>query len=597
MSHQPEQEQELNDVALDRERLRRRRLMRVALILLVINAWLVVRAVQGKPALPSLHMDPLVLVPVLFFLALIGVMVGTTMGAGRSPHVVFRPEQVDVRLEDVIGIDPIVEDVRRSIDLFWTYRRFADQMGGTPRRGLLFEGPPGTGKTMTAKAMAAEAGVPFLFVSATSFQSMYYGATARKIRSYFKSLRRAARSEGGAIGFIEEIDAIATRRGSVLSSAAAPDGTRVERMISEGTGGVVNELLVQMQSFDEPVGLEKFVGRLREGLNLLLPAERRLHGHPVRRAPILLIAATNRGDALDPALLRPGRFDRRLTFPTPDARGRRALVDHFLATRVHDEALDDPAARDRVAAATNGWTPVMVEHLLDEALVNALRRGARSMSFEDVEHARITEMVGLGHPVTYTPDETRLIATHEAGHATTAWLVAPKRHMEVLTIVKRGSALGLLAHDDLEEVYTHTRYDLQALVQIAMGGWVAEELFYGETTTGPVSDLTSATRTAAQMVGAAGMGGSLVSFAATGRDLVEAVLADGRARDEVERVLDDARASVRRLLAANRDLVEALRDALVERHELIGDEITSVLESALAARDTAPAEPSRLRIA
>jgi len=597
MSHQPEQEQELNDVALDRERLRRRRLMRVALILLVINAWLVVRAVQGKPALPSLHMDPLVLVPVLFFLALIGVMVGTTMGAGRSPHVVFRPEQVDVRLEDVIGIDPIVEDVRRSIDLFWTYRRFADQMGGTPRRGLLFEGPPGTGKTMTAKAMAAEAGVPFLFVSATSFQSMYYGATARKIRSYFKSLRRAARSEGGAIGFIEEIDAIATRRGSVLSSAAAPDGTRVERMISEGTGGVVNELLVQMQSFDEPVGLEKFVGRLREGLNLLLPAERRLHGHPVRRAPILLIAATNRGDALDPALLRPGRFDRRLTFPTPDARGRRALVDHFLATRVHDEALDDPAARDRVAAATNGWTPVMVEHLLDEALVNALRRGARSMSFEDVEHARITEMVGLGHPVTYTPDETRLIATHEAGHATTAWLVAPKRHMEVLTIVKRGSALGLLAHDDLEEVYTHTRYDLQALVQIAMGGWVAEELFYGETTTGPVSDLTSATRTAAQMVGAAGMGGSLVSFAATGRDLVEAVLADGRARDEVERVLDDARASVRRLLAANRDLVEALRDALVERHELIGDEITSVLESALAARDAAPAEPSRLRIA
>jgi ATP-dependent Zn protease len=597
MSHQPEQEQELNDVALDRERLRRRRLGRVAVILLAINAWLVVRAVQGKPALPSLHIDPLILVPVLFFISLIGVMVGTTMGAGRSPHVVFRPEQVDVRLEDVIGIDPIVEDVRRSIDLFWTYRRFADQMGGTPRRGLLFEGPPGTGKTMTAKAMAAEAGVPFLFVSATSFQSMYYGATARKIRSYFKSLRRAARSEGGAIGFIEEIDAIATRRGSMLSSAAAPDGTRVERMMSEGTGGVVNELLVQMQSFDEPVGFEKFVGRVREGLNLLLPAEHRLHGHPVRRAPILLIAATNRGDALDPALLRPGRFDRRLTFPTPDARGRRALVDHFLATRVHDEALDDPAARDRVAAATNGWTPVMVEHLLDEALVNALRRGARSMSFGDVEHARITEMVGLGHPVTYTPDEMRLIATHEAGHATTAWLVAPKRHMEVLTIVKRGSALGLLAHDDLEEVYTHTRYDLQSLVQIAMGGWVAEELFYGETTTGPVSDLTSATRTAAQMVGAAGMGGSLVSFAATGRDLVEAVLADNRARDEVERVLDDARGSVRRLLAANRDLVEALRDALVERHELIGDEITSVLESVLAARDTAPAEPSRLRIA
>ncbi|OJV81073.1 MAG: ATPase [Cellulomonas sp. 73-92] len=600
MSRVPEQERELNDVALDRERQRRRRLLRLAVALMVLNAWLVLRALQGRPALPTLHVDPLVVVPILFFVALIAVMVGTTMGAGRSPHSVVRPEQVDVRLDDVIGIDPIVEDVRRSIDLFWTYRRFADQMGGTPRRGLLFEGPPGTGKTMTAKAMAAEAGVPFLFVSATSFQSMYYGATARKIRSYFRALRRAARAEGGAIGFIEEIDAIAMRRGSLLSSSAtvAP-GPRVERVVSEGTGGVVNELLVQMQSFDEPVGVERLVGRVRESLNLLLPAERRLHAHPVRRAPILLIAATNRGDALDPALLRPGRFDRRLTFPAPDARGRRALVDHFLTTRAHDDELDDAAVRDRVAAATNGWTPVMVEHLLDEALVNALRRGAGSMSFADVEHARITEMVGLGHPVTYTPDELRLIATHEAGHATTAWLVAPKRHMEVLTVVKRGEALGLLAHDDLEEVYTHTRDDLRALVQIAMGGWVAEELFFGETTTGPASDLAAATRTAAQMVGAAGMGGSLVSFAASGRDLVESVLADTRARDEVERVLDEARATVRRLLAANSDLAAALRDALIDRHELIGDEITAVLEAAVAARTAAPGEPGtpRLRIA
>ena len=600
MSRVPEQERELNDVALDRERQRRRRLLRLAVALMVLNAWLVLRALQGRPALPTLHVDPLVVVPILFFVALIAVMVGTTMGAGRSPHSVVRPEQVDVRLDDVIGIDPIVEDVRRSIDLFWTYRRFADQMGGTPRRGLLFEGPPGTGKTMTAKAMAAEAGVPFLFVSATSFQSMYYGATARKIRSYFRALRRAARAEGGAIGFIEEIDAIAMRRGSLLSSSAtvAP-GPRVERVVSEGTGGVVNELLVQMQSFDEPVGVERLVGRVRESLNLLLPAERRLHAHPVRRAPILLIAATNRGDALDPALLRPGRFDRRLTFPAPDARGRRALVDHFLTTRAHDDELDDAAVRDRVAAATNGWTPVMVEHLLDEALVNALRRGAGSMSFADVEHARITEMVGLGHLVTYTPDELRLIATHEAGHATTAWLVAPKRHMEVLTVVKRGEALGLLAHDDLEEVYTHTRDDLRALVQIAMGGWVAEELFFGETTTGPASDLAAATRTAAQMVGAAGMGGSLVSFAASGRDLVESVLADTRARDEVERVLDEARATVRRLLAANSDLAAALRDALIDRHELIGDEITAVLEAAVAARTAAPGEPGtpRLRIA
>ena len=588
-----------HDIAIDRERVRRRRVVRLCLVVIALEAYVVWSALTGRPLLATPDVDPLVIAPVLFFVALIALLLGTQVGAGRSPHVTFRPEQVDVTLEDVVGIDPIVDDVRRSIDLFQTHRRFADQMGGTPRRGILFEGPPGTGKTLTAKAMAAEAGVPFLFVSATSFQSMYYGATARKIRSYFKALRTAARKEGGAIGFIEEIDAIALRRGGMLGAATAAfvglpspaamlagEGTGVVRnaMVSEGTGGVVNELLVQMQSFDEPVGGDRLYNRLVAAVNLLLPAHRQIAQRRPTRAPILLIAATNRADHLDPALLRPGRFDRRLTFNPPDAHGRRALVDHFLARRAHHPELDEPAVRDRVAAATSGWTPVMVEHLLDEALVNALRRGDDAMRFVDVEQARITELVGLGHPVTYTSTERNLIATHEAGHAVTAWLVAPNRTLEVLTIVKRGSALGLLAHGDCEEVYTRTSYDLRALVQIAMGGWVAEELFFGQTTTGPASDLAAATRTAAQMVGAAGMTGSLVSFAATDRDLVSAVIGDSAARAQLEDVLDTARGTVRRLLASNRDLVEALRDALLERHELVGEEITAVLEKAVATR-------------
>ncbi|ADG73359.1 AAA ATPase central domain protein [Cellulomonas flavigena DSM 20109] len=588
-----------HDIAIDRERVRRRRVVRLCLVVLAAEAYVVWAAITGRPLVVMPDVDPLIIAPVLFFVALIALLLGTQVGAGRSPHVTFRPEQVDVTLGDVVGIDPIVDDVRRSIDLFQTHRRFADKMGGTPRRGILFEGPPGTGKTLTAKAMAAEAGVPFLFVSATSFQSMYYGATARKIRSYFKALRTAARTEGGAIGFIEEIDAIALRRGGMLGAATAAfvglpspaamlagEGAGVVRnaMISEGTGGVVNELLVQMQSFDEPVGGDRLYNRLVAAINLLLPAHRQIAQRRPTRAPILLIAATNRADHLDPALLRPGRFDRRLTFNPPDAHGRRALVDHFLARRSHHPELDEPAVRDRVAAATSGWTPVMVEHLLDEALVNALRRGDDAMRFIDVEQARITELVGLGHPVTYTQTERSLIATHEAGHAVTAWLVAPNRTLEVLTIVKRGSALGLLAHGDCEEVYTRTSYDLRALVQIAMGGWVAEELFFGQTTTGPASDLAAATRTAAQMVGAAGMTGSLVSFAATDRDLVSAVIGDSAARAQLEDVLDAARATVRRLLASNRDLVEALRDALLERHELVGEEITAVLEKAVATR-------------
>jgi len=582
-----------HDIAIDRERLRRRRVYRLAAVVIAAEAYLIVMPLTGREPIPALPaVDPLVVAPVLFFAALLALMVGTQVLTGRSPHLTYRPEQVDVTLDDVVGIDPIKEDVRRSIDLFQTYRRFADEMGGTPRRGLLFEGLPGTGKTMTAKAMAAEAGVPFLFVSATSFQSMYYGATAKKIRAYFAALRKAARTEGGAIGFIEEIDAIATRRGGVLADGGSSVGAAGHwnlpalirnSIVSEGTGGVVNELLVQMQSFDEPTGLARFTNALIARVNLLLPGHRQIQQSRPVRAPILLIAATNRADSLDPALLRPGRYDRLLTFAAPDAHGRRALVDHFLTRRSHDAGLDAPQVRDRVAAATNGWTPVMIEHLLDEGLVNALRRGATQMSFVDIEQARITEMVGLGQPVRYTTAEQTLIATHEAGHAVVAWLVAPTRTLEVLTIVKRGASLGLLAHGDGEEVYTHSARDLRALVQIAMGGLAAEELFFGQTSTGPASDLAAATRTAAQMVGAAGMTGSLVSFMATGQDLVAAVLGDRAARGQLEAVLDAARDSALDLLARHRHLVEALRDALLERHELIGSQITDVLQSAQAS--------------
>ena len=596
-----------HDIALDRDRMRRRRVYVAAAVILALEGWVVVAALQGRSPLPAFpQVDPLVVVPVVFFGALLALLVGTQVLSGRSPHLVYRPEQVDVTLDDVIGIEPVKEDVRRSIELFWMHRTFADRTGGTPRRGLLFEGLPGTGKTMTAKAMAAEAGVPFLFVSATSFQSMYYGATARKIRAYFTALRRTARAEGGAIGFIEEIDAIALRRGGLLGSVGSAGGgvpglpgragaaggvgrgAVVDAIVSEGTGGVVNELLVQMQSFDQPSRGERLVNRLAAAVNLFLPADRQLPQIRPSRAPILLIAATNRADALDPALLRPGRFDRRLTFPTPDARGRRALVDHFLARRAHEPELDEGPARDRVAAATIGWTPVMIEHLLDEALVNALRRGSEAMSSVDIERARLTEMVGIGQPVDYTLGEQQLIATHEAGHAVVAWLLAPRRTLEILTIVKRGDALGLLAHNDADEVYTRSATELRSFVEIAMGGMVAEELFLGETTTGPASDLAAATRTAVQMVGAAGMAGSLVSFAAVEGDLARAVLADPAARAQVEAVLDAARDRVRWLLSHNRHLVEALRDALLERHELVGEQIVEVLLAAGGERRSEP---------
>jgi hypothetical protein len=170
---------------------------------------------------PLPTIDPFLLVIIIFFGLLVAMMVGQQLVSARSPHVMYRPEQLTTTLDDVVGIDTVKEDVVRSLNLFLAHKTFRDEMGGSPRRGLLFEGAPGTGKTHLARAMAREAGVPFLFVSATSFQSMWYGATAKRIRSYFKALRKAARKEGGAIGFIEEIDAIAMARGGVANGMLA----------------------------------------------------------------------------------------------------------------------------------------------------------------------------------------------------------------------------------------------------------------------------------------------------------------------------------------------------------------------------------------
>ena len=225
-----------SDVGIARERARGRRLLHLAGILAIPLAWLWWRVVSGDPfdpfdmALPQI--DPFLLIVGVFFAVMIFTMLGMTVFAGRSPHVTYRPEQIDVHLSDVKGIDLVKADVIRSLNLFLANRSFRAEMGGTPRLGLLFEGTPGTGKTHLAKAMAAESGVPFLFVSATSFQSMYYGATARKIRSYFKALRKAARQEGGAIGFIwhnRRDGRVVGRPGGMYPDATAKHGDHWER--------------------------------------------------------------------------------------------------------------------------------------------------------------------------------------------------------------------------------------------------------------------------------------------------------------------------------------------------------------------------------
>jgi ATP-dependent Zn protease len=356
--------------------------------------------------------------------------------------------------------------------------------------------------------------------------------------------------------------------------------------------GVVNELLIQLQSFDEPTTTVRIRGWFIEVLNALLPSSLAVRKPRAAPANLLVVAATNRAADLDPALLRPGRFDRTIQFDLPGRDERRELIDYFLATKAHAELLDTDRARDDLAAATTGYSPVMIEHLFDEALVWALRRGAVALDLHDVQQAKLTEELGLRHPILYTPQERLTIATHEAGHATIAYLcgredghLEPIRKLEVLSIIKRRGALGVLGHADDDERFTKTRSELLSLVRIAFGGMAAEEMAFGESGTGPSADLADATRLAAQMVGALGMGGSLLSLdaahSATGGDLVSKVLDDDRSRAAAEKILDDAKADAEVLLRRHRPIHTALRDALLERGELVGDEILDVISAAI----------------
>jgi ATP-dependent Zn protease len=583
----------VGDVARQRESHRRRRVRQVSLLLAAIALFLYWRWVGGNPVRlgwPDLtipaglkdYLPGLILIVVLG-----GVLVVPLATAGRSPHTLYRPSEIPVTFDDVVGLGIVRDEVIKTLNLFLAFKTFRETMGGTPRRAILFEGPPGTGKTYMAKAMAREAAVPFLFVSASAFQSMYYGQTNRKIRSFFKELRKTARREGGAIGFIEEIDAIAGARQG-MSRATQVDratGRDVSAAAGEGVTGVVNELLVQMQSFDEST----FGGRVRgwgiDRVNRFLPPDHQILKRPPTGSNILVIGATNRAADLDPALLRPGRFDRSIYFGLPGRGGRREIIDYYLNKKAHVPELDKDERRDQLAAMTFQYSPVMIEHLFDEALVWCLRDGRDAMDWADVQQAKLTEEIGLAQPVEYTIEEKAFIATHEAGHATVAYLVGVGRKLEVLSIVKRREALGLLAHSDTEERYTRTRSELVASIQISFGGMTAEELFFGESGTGPGGDLVSATTLAAQMVGSYGMAGTLLSFEAIeagpiNQGIVAKVLNDDEGRRSVERILESAKSDVRNLLDSHRHLVVALRDALLDQEELVGDEIVDVLQRA-----------------
>lgn len=556
------------DATANRERQRQRRLLRLFVVLVVPLIWFWYRQVSGHPIHPGvpplLSNNPELVILCVMLVVITAMMMIPLMASGRSPHTTLRPSDSPVRLADVVGAEATRREAIDTLNLFLNHETFADEMGGTPRRGVLFEGAPGTGKTYLAKAIAAEADVPFLFVSASEFQSHFYGMTNRKIRQFFKALREAARAEGGAIGFIEEFDAIGMAR------AGMGLGT-----MREGAAGIVNELLVQMQSFDLPTGIDKMKSKLIDRVNLFLPPARGLARPRVKPANVLVFAATNRADGLDPALLRPGRFDRTIHFDLPPRADRIAIAAYYLAKKSHDPSVNAIGIADRTA----GYSPVRIERLLDESLVVALRKGRKAFDNADLVEAQMITEIGLAQDVGYQPEERRRIAVHEAGHAVAAVLVG--RDVRVASILRRSSSLGLVAHDDGEERHLRTPSELHDLIVVALAGRAAEIQEYGEASTGIASDLAAATTIAAQLIGMVGAGGSLISLEAADMqlagNLAAKVLADEASRQKADEILNKAADKSSCMLLEHRGALLAVADALCVHDELTGDLVHEIV--------------------
>jgi len=557
------------DATANRERMRQRRLKRTLLLLAPLCVWLVYRLVtdnQIRLGMPGwLSGNPEIVIALGMILVLGTVIFIPLLTAGRSPHTLLRPADSNVRLDDVVGADQTKREAIDSMNLFLASETFEREMGGNARRGVLFEGLPGTGKTHLAKAMAAEAGVPFLFVSASEFQSMYYGQTNKKIRSFFKALRKAARDEGGAIGYIEEFDAIGGTRSGMNTGS-----------MREGIVGVVNELLVQMQSFDLPNGSQKFKAWWIDWMNRFLPDARR-KARPTRKAAnVLIVASTNRAADLDPALLRPGRFDRIITFNLPARNDRVAIADYYLGKKNHVDEVTAPL----VADLTAGYTPVRIEKLLDEALIIALRYQRTSMTVSDVLEAQLVTEVGIAHEMGYHPDERRRIAIHEAGHALAA--VLTRRDVKVASILRRSSALGLVAHGDSEERFLKTPSEARDQIAVALAGRAAEEQEYGEASSGISSDLAAATTIAAQLVGQLGQGPGLLSLEAasmpTATNLVAKVLSDEPSREAAEALMREGADRAAWMVSTYRQALYEIADGLCASDELDGDTVKSIME-------------------
>ncbi len=494
---------------------------------------------------------PLIFVGALLFLLMRQAQGSNSqaMSFGKSKAKVLASDKPSVTFDDVAGCDEAKVELAEVVEFLKEPEKFAS-LGARIPKGVLMVGHPGTGKTLMAKAVAGEAGVPFFTISGSEFVEMFVGVGASRVRDLFEQ----AKSNSPCIVFIDEIDAVGRHRGAGLG------GSHDER---EQT---LNQILVEMDGFDTD-------------------------------SNVIIIAATNRPDILDPALLRPGRFDRRVVLDKPDVRGRREIFD----IHVRGKPLASDIDLDILARATPGFAGADIENVVNEAAILAARRNKRTIGMSEFEEA--VERVALGGPErrsrVMSESRKRLTAYHEAGHAVVAKILDPQNTLQKVTIIPRGQAAGYAWQVPEEEKTLYSKKDFMARIAVALGGRIAEEIVFGDISSGASSDLEQVTHISRAMVTRYGMSdklgpmvfGKKEEMVFLGREISHQRDYSEDVAEEIDRevrlLVDEGYRQAKTALEDNRDMLELIAQALLDQETLTRAELKSLLESGVLPSEVA----------
>ena len=463
---------------------------------------------------------------------------GGALSFGKTRAKLQGEGEVKVSFKDVAGIDEAKEELEEIVDFLRDPQKFT-KLGGRIPKGVLLAGAPGTGKTLLAKAIAGEAQVPFFTISGSDFVEMFVGVGASRVRDLFNQGKKNA----PCIIFIDEIDAVGRHRGAGLG------GGHDER---EQT---LNQLLVEMDGFEANEG-------------------------------VIIIAATNRPDVLDPALLRPGRFDRQVIVPVPDIKGRQMILEIYGKKTKMADGVDMAV----IARGTPGFSGADLENLVNEAALMAARKGKEEIDADQLERAKDKIMMGAERrSMIINDDEKEITAYHEAGHALVAHLLPGTDPIHKVTIIPRGRALGLTMQLPIDEKHTHAKKFLLNSISILFGGRVAEKIIFDEVTTGAGNDIERASELARKMVCEWGMSDELgpLSYGKKeeqiflGREISQhRDYSEDTARkidEAVKKIIIEANDRVTQLLSENRDILEALAKELLERETIMLDDMKRII--------------------